>query len=215
MAANLGADVLGMVMEVPESPRSKKIADLAWALPLIQGSPLACLFRNHDQKELLYKLRKCTQLPDIFHLCGQEPLAHIQEIKDEFPSLRIWKSCGIPVDKDSKRELNKARELLFTPEIERIVLDSSVKGLAGGSGKRFPLAEALAVFSTDFTQVILAGGLNPENIQDVLRECKPYGVDVSSGVEHSAGVKSEDKCRRFINAVRSVETFRTSPRISG
>jgi phosphoribosylanthranilate isomerase len=51
--------------------------------------------------------------------------------------------------------------------------------------------------------VILAGGLTPENVGEAIRRVRPYAVDVASGVEHSPGIKNQEKVRAFINACRS------------
>ena len=80
------------------------------------------------------------------------------------------------------------------------LMDTFVKGAAGGTGKTFDWTVAGRVVESGLW-VILAGGLNPENISRAMEEVHPWGVDVSSGVESSPGVKDPDKLRRLLNAI--------------
>jgi phosphoribosylanthranilate isomerase len=84
--------------------------------------------------------------------------------------------------------------------IPAFLVDASVKGLYGGSGvtadwngaaelaKKYPL--------------LLAGGLTPENVAEAVRQVRPWGVDVASGVEASVGLKDASKMKAFVKAVR-------------
>jgi phosphoribosylanthranilate isomerase len=83
-----------------------------------------------------------------------------------------------------------------------VMLDTKVDGLAGGSGRPF-LWEVARGVSDRFT-IILSGGLRAENVAEALAIVRPYGVDVSSGVE-SDGQKDPDKIRQFIDEVRRWE----------
>ncbi len=88
-----------------------------------------------------------------------------------------------------------------------IFLDSGTKEQPGGTGKPFDWEEAsplVAEMSKD-TNVIVAGGLNAENVSSAIRALRPWGVDVSSGVEASPGKKDPEKVRAFIRAVRDTE----------
>ena len=71
----------------------------------------------------------------------------------------------------------------------------------GGTGRIFNWD--IAVEAKEFGRVILAGGLTPENVADAIRHVRPYGVDVSSGVETSPGRKDIKKMRRFIENARA------------
>ncbi|MEQ8765417.1 MAG: phosphoribosylanthranilate isomerase, partial [Planctomycetota bacterium] len=74
-------------------------------------------------------------------------------------------------------------------------------GLPGGTGQTFPW-EWLASESRP-ERMILAGGLSPENVGEAIRQVQPWGVDVSSGVEETPGVKSAAKIRAFLAAARA------------
>lgn len=78
-----------------------------------------------------------------------------------------------------------------------------VEGPRSGSGQAFNWNE-LAPFVTQ-RRIILAGGLTPDNVAQAIRTVRPYGVDVSSGVESSPGKKDPIKIRDFLQAVRDVD----------
>jgi phosphoribosylanthranilate isomerase len=85
-----------------------------------------------------------------------------------------------------------------------LLLDRYQPGLAGGTGRTFVWADA-AAFRAVGRPVLIAGGLNPENVQAALSATRPAGVDVSSGVESGAGRKDPAKVAAFLAAVRSWE----------
>ena len=90
--------------------------------------------------------------------------------------------------------------------VSGILLDAFSETARGGSGRRFDwdlVADARKAGAfDDAPPIILAGGLTPENVRTGIRRIKPWGVDVSSGVEDAPGVKSFDKIKKFIAAVR-------------
>ena len=74
--------------------------------------------------------------------------------------------------------------------------------MLGGSGETFDWSLAVQAKALTDKPVILAGGLNPENVKTALDAVRPYAVDVASGVEASPGVKDHTKLQAFIRAVR-------------
>lgn len=87
------------------------------------------------------------------------------------------------------------------------VLDAQVEGKLGGTGVTLAWARlAPAIASRRAVQrVWLAGGLTPENVGTAVREARPTGVDVSSGVESTPGIKDPERMRAFLQAVRACE----------
>jgi phosphoribosylanthranilate isomerase len=86
-----------------------------------------------------------------------------------------------------------------------IMLDSWSADQRGGTGRAWDWNQARDLLAT--RQVFIAGGLEPGNVGKVVSTFKPYGVDVSSGVEASVRVKDPDKVRAFVHAVRLAEVL--------
>jgi phosphoribosylanthranilate isomerase len=85
-----------------------------------------------------------------------------------------------------------------------VLLDSSGAGEFGGSGRTFPWDIARDfVLAHPHLRVILAGGLTPENVAEAVATVRPFGVDVTSGVESSPGCKDHARLRDFIAAARA------------
>ena len=82
------------------------------------------------------------------------------------------------------------------------LLDSYVPGKLGGTGARFNWQLAAEASRDGRGRVVLAGGLTPENVAEAIRQARPYGVDVSSGVESAPGRKDAVKMRDFITAAQ-------------
>ena len=93
----------------------------------------------------------------------------------------------------------------YAPVIHGYLLDTYVKGNAGGTGQTFDWSIIKRLNLQ--RPLILAGGLGPENIEDALRQVQPFGVDVNSGVEIEPGVKDHVKLMQFVQKVRGQEAF--------
>jgi phosphoribosylanthranilate isomerase len=98
--------------------------------------------------------------------------------------------------------------LMWRPEaVHAFLVDAGDSSKFGGTGKVFdwqtnrPRVEIIARLA----RVVVAGGLNPENVSEAIRVLNPWGVDVASGVEASPGKKDPEKVRAFIAAVQSTE----------
>ena len=85
------------------------------------------------------------------------------------------------------------------PTAQGFLLDSNAAGRLGGSGDTFDWSRIPASFDRP---LILAGGLTPANVADAIRQVKPWGVDVSTGVEAARGVKDDNLVEDFFREVR-------------
>jgi phosphoribosylanthranilate isomerase len=123
----------------------------------------------------------------------------IQLHGDESPAEAA--DLSLPVIKATT--LEQAGSALDTwPQNVVVLLDAHDPVKRGGTGTRIDWTRAAAVAAR--RRVVLAGGLTPENVREAIEAVHPYGVDVSSGVEESPGVKSVDKMVRFLDSVRAV-----------
>jgi phosphoribosylanthranilate isomerase len=85
-----------------------------------------------------------------------------------------------------------------------VLLDSSGPGQFGGTGRSFPWEIARRFIEENpHLQVVLAGGLTPENVGQAIAAVRPFGVDVTTGVESAPGRKDYDRLRAFISAARA------------
>ncbi|MDQ2922930.1 MAG: phosphoribosylanthranilate isomerase [Candidatus Dormibacteraeota bacterium] len=182
-AVNAGADLLGF--HFCPSPRrvspeeAKEIVDGLAVRPKIVG-----VFIDQEQDEVR-QIAEFVGL-DLVQLHGSEspgfdagrPVIKVLKVKDgEIPGAEDWP--------------------------DPVMLDSWSPDQRGGTGRTWDWELARTLLSG--RRVFIAGGLEPGNVGTVVSEFKPYGVDVSSGVEASVGIKDPDKIREFVRAVRIAE----------
>jgi len=131
---------------------------------------------------------------DVLQLHGSEGEEYICALRRMLkPDIEIWKAIRVSAD-------FTAPDFLIPLEgVDRILLDSYVPGCPGGSGKVFDWTLARRFDSS--VPIVLAGGLNPENVRQAINMVRPFAVDVSSGVEGD-GIKDEYKLKAFIETVR-------------
>jgi phosphoribosylanthranilate isomerase len=133
-----------------------------------------------------------ADLPQILRIARDASLSAVQLHGEEPPSLA--RSLPLPVVRAFRRRGSEhAPELLRYP-CAAVLLDAHVPGAHGGTGQRSDWR--LAVRVARLRRLVLAGGLNPENLVEALVAVKPYGVDLNSGVEQAPGKKDPDLLRQ-------------------
>tara|TARA_B100000929_G_scaffold99553_1_gene78217 strand:- start:3124 stop:3753 length:630 start_codon:yes stop_codon:yes gene_type:complete len=100
-------------------------------------------------------------------------------------------------------EINLLEEVKEYFSAKALLLDTYVEGILGGTGKVF---DWNMIPRNLEKPIILAGGLNVDNVKDAINKVNPYAVDVSGGVEIEQGKKDPDKIKEFINETLNVET---------
>jgi phosphoribosylanthranilate isomerase len=101
----------------------------------------------------------------------------------------------------------EAGSRLSRDTFETFFLDAGSADQPGGTGKTFDWNQALPLVEVmrSKVKVVVAGGLNPDNVGEAIGILRPWGVDVSSGVEARPGKKDPEKVRAFVKAVREAE----------
>jgi phosphoribosylanthranilate isomerase len=136
-----------------------------------------------------------ARIRELIDFCG---LDTVQLHGDEEPEQCCYPSCRVIKAVRLTGEIKS--EFLTSYPVAALLLDAYAPDKFGGTGRCCDWQQA-AIIAAQY-RVILAGGLTPENIAEAVRKVRPYGVDVSSGVEKKPGQKDPDKVARFIHMAR-------------
>lgn len=181
VAVNAGVDALGFILaESPRQLRPDQVKQIIGQLP-----PLVLtvgVFVNTPAQEV----------KNVRDFCGLDMVQLHGLANDAADALlggprRVIRVQGMSDGGKADPEAHQGATLL---------LDTAVKGLHGGTGKVFDWG--LAVEAARQRPLILAGGLNPDNVQQAINTVRPYAVDVSSGLEMEPGRKDHDKIASFV-----------------
>lgn len=189
-AVAAGADALGFVF-VPGTPRCLSIqaaADLARTIPpFVSG---VGLFVNAP-KETVEETICATGLRTVqFH--GEETPEYCAQFLSRVSVIKAFRIR----DRHSIDELSA-----YTQSTHAWLLDAYTPGAHGGTGQQFDWSVADALQRLP-KPIIIAGGLNSQNVGDAIHRFHPYAVDVSSGVESAPGRKDSARVSAFLNAVQ-------------
>ncbi len=188
-----GADAVGFVVGVPSSPRN---------ISLEGARKLRVYVPSHVKTVLV-------MVPETLN----DVLQAVETVQPDYVQLHghNFNTPGVPVPiiKGVNNRTHIKTTDLPLRNGDLLLLDAYKEGMHGGTGIFQDLT-----FSKNFIEqvspqpVIIAGGLNPVNVADAIRVAKPYGVDVSSGVENKPGVKDAEKIRAFVKAAKNTEMKR-------
>ncbi len=192
--AKLGVNAIG-VISVKESPRyvsSEKKKDIFRNLKknyphvkrvsVVKNIPLELICINSFEFE------------NVIQLHGDEDLSYCKKLRKKFPQIEIWKAFRIKEREDIK-EIE-----LFSDFIDIVILDSWNEKTYGGSGIRInsEYLEELK-FSNPW---LLAGGISKDWLKQIITHIKPDGVDISSSIESSPGIKDLNKTKELLSLIK-------------
>ena len=190
-AAEAGADAIGLVF-YPPSPRyvsSERAVEIRDALPPFVQT--VALFVNADAAQVAQVLQRVR--PALLQFHGEESAEFCAQFGVPFVKAYRMRSGGsAPAALEYLRPFSRAAAWLY---------DSYVPEY-GGVGESFDWSLLPAAHERP---LILSGGLSPQNIAAAIRRVRPWGVDVSSGVETAKGIKDAAKIAAFITEVRNAD----------
>ncbi|HZC18320.1 MAG TPA: phosphoribosylanthranilate isomerase [Rubrobacteraceae bacterium] len=187
VAASSGTDAIGLVFA--ESPRQLSVEsarEIAAALP--ESVLKVGVFVNAAPSEIL-KIAGEVGL-DYVQLHGDEPPEDIATLREG--RLKVIKALRVR-DAGSLESIEEYGADFF-------LLDAWSEKVRGGTGKRFQWELAKALKGND--NILVSGGLTPENVREAIRFFEPYGVDASSSLEDTPGRKNRELVRRFVVAAK-------------
>lgn len=191
VALQAGADAVGFVVEIEDSRHcisAEEAADLIRRVPVYTKSVAVIHPRDVDDALQLAELTGA----DVLQLHSSLPPSDIMELKG-----RVRQKLVVAVAADDGGQQAESYESVA----DAILLDSMVEGKLGGTGKVHDWDKSAGIARSLQVPVILAGGLDPENVVQAIEQVRPYAVDVSSGTE-TGGRKDPFKVHAFVEKVR-------------
>ena len=190
-AVRAGANAIGFVFA--ESPRM-----VSSTIAAVIGSGLHPsvrkfgVFVNEETDNIVAMARECGL--DGVQLQGDESPEQVAEVKKALPSQFVAKVVRVTgPDEVAKASLFQHADAIF--------FDSKDVAHPEDASIPIPLDWLLATEG----KVVISGGLTPQSVTEVVRRVRPWGVDVSTGVESRPGIKDKDKMKAFIAAVRAAD----------
>lgn len=186
LAVSLGVDAVGFVLaESPRRVSPEWVHEITSSLPPFVST--VGVFVDMDLETLRHIAGFCKL--DWLQLHGNESPDYCRAL-----DFRLLKAIRV------KNSQSIEAMAAYKNCVKGFVLDAYIKGQQGGTGKTFDWN--LANEAKRHGPVVLAGGLTPEVVREAIHRVRPYGVDVSSGVESAPGIKDHEKMRRFVEQVR-------------
>jgi phosphoribosylanthranilate isomerase len=186
-AAGYGADAVGLVFA--ESPRQLSVEDareVATVLP--DGVLKVGVFVDEEPEEVL-------------RIAREVGLDYVQLHGDESPeTVTALREGGVKVIKALRVRGADSLAAMNGYEADLFLLDAWSDRAQGGTGERFDWEVAKSYGGRG--NILVSGGLTPENVREAIRFFEPYGVDASSSLEDAPGKKNAERVRRFVSAAK-------------
>ncbi|KON30776.1 hypothetical protein AC477_04695 [miscellaneous Crenarchaeota group-1 archaeon SG8-32-1] len=197
-----GADAIGCIVGVPRSPRNvslNRTKELFSKVPPFMSTVIVIV--SSSAKEV-FEIDKNIETSAV-QIHGNYSLEMLEKLRGKI-SAKLIATLTIDVTLSPNKNLIEScvsEALKISKYCDLLLLDSGIGGVSGGLGveNNFKVCKIIREsLSQKGNFIVLAGGLTPQNVEQAVREVRPYAVDVSSGVETAPGIKDEVLIKQFV-----------------
>jgi phosphoribosylanthranilate isomerase len=202
LAVEAGADAVGFVFA--QSPRRVSAAQVAAIAPQLPATiEKIGVFVDASLDEIVSAVREAGLTGVQIHAQSDPDLPADLRVRLG-PELQILRVVHFEVGA-VESVADQVERLARNPHVDGVLVDSRTATAVGGTGVKFDWAAARkAVFNDGRSlKLVVAGGLNPENVTEAIATLRPWGVDVVSGVEAAPGRKDRAKVKDFVTRARN------------
>lgn len=189
-----GANTIGMLIGVAEFVEDKVSTETAREIVASIPEGIRTVMVTHLLEA--DKIAETAEYSGVsaLQVHNELPVNDLAVLRKKLPALEIIKTIHVMDDS----AINDAK--IYEPYSDMILLDTKSGVRIGGTGKTHDWNISKKIVRQAEVPVILAGGLNPENIKEAVKKVGPFGIDANSGLEHEDGTKDFKKVRLFAEA---------------
>ncbi len=198
LAIKYGASALGLVSEMPSGPgpiSEKLIKEIAAIIP--PGITSVLLTCKTNTQQIIEQQRKCGI--NAIQIVDRLEKGRYQDFREAIPGISIIQVIHVSGEESIEEAVSIALH------VDAILLDSGNPALKvkelGGTGRTHDWSISRKIRKSVNVPIFLAGGLNPENVTEAIRQVGPFGVDVCSGIR-TDGILDESKLAEFISRIK-------------
>ncbi|MEP0548516.1 MAG: phosphoribosylanthranilate isomerase [Rhodothermales bacterium] len=199
-AIRLGADALGLVSAMPSGPGVIDEAQIAAVAAVVPPPVATFLLTSAQDADAIVEQQRCCRT-NTLQLCDALPEGDHARLRAALPGIALVQVIHV------EGEASVDEALAVAPHVDALLLDSGRPSAAtkelGGTGRTHDWTLSRTIRERASVPVFLAGGLRVENVADAVRQVRPFGVDLCSGVR-TDGRLDAAKLARFVAALRSV-----------
>ena len=202
LAISMGASAVGLVSEMPSGPGVISEEEIKDIVKYVNNrADTFLLTSKQNVTEIIEQLKKCN--PSTVQIVDKILDGNYNDIRNECPDIKIVQVLHVIEEDDIQEAIN------ISHEVDAILLDSGNQNLAvkelGGTGRVHDWSISKKIVDSVKIPVYLAGGLNPENINEAIKSVRPFGIDICSGVR-SEGKLSKSKLSTFFSEINSISS---------